>query len=444
MKRFPEYWNEKMETLDSQSLADLQHRLLLRQLQYVHSSSRFYKKKFASYRRLLTSLSSLSELKNLPFTTKEDLRLSQEQEPPLGEHAAVPLDRVVRVNSSSGTTGRPSYVGITAHDRHIWTEVVSRVYYAEGVRPSSRVIMGFGMGFFVGGLAVHDAIETIGATFVPIGTGASERLLTAVQDLKADTLTCTPSYALYLAEYAWKKGIDPSTLGIKRICCGAEPGGGVPHIAERIARYWGATVTEGLGNADVLAVYAGQCEELQGNHFCAQEFIIPEIVDSRTGASLPLEDGVEGELVCTHIDRECVPLIRFRTGDVVQVANSPCPCGRTGVRLRCVGRVDDMLILLGVNVFPSSIKDVVTSLAPRTTGEIKIILESPGPRVEPPLKIKVEYDAQRCNKDDFKNEIEGLLRSKLTFTAEVELVPAGSLPRYEMKAQLIDRICSRE
>jgi phenylacetate-CoA ligase len=433
-----------METLSPDRLADIQRHQLLKQIEYVYAHSEFYRKKFAEHGVKLEHISRLDDLGNLPFTTKEELRVSQERRPPLGDHAAVSLDRVVRVNSSSGTTGRPSYVGITRRDRQIWTEVVSRVYYAEGVRPTSRVAMGFSLGFFVGGLAVHDAVEEIGAALIPVGTGASERLLSAIQDLKADTLTCTPSYASYLAEYAAKKDIDPAALGIKLICCGAEPGGGVPNVAERIGTMWNATVTEGLGNADVLAVYSGQCDQRQGNHFCAQEFIIPEVIDPHTGDRLPLTDGVEGELVCTHIDRECVPLVRFRTGDIVQVWDSPCPCGRTGVRLRCVGRTDDMLILLGVNVFPSAIKDVVGGLTPRTTGEIQVVLHQPGPAVDPPLNIKVEHGANETNLDALKKEIEALLRARLLFVADVELVPAGALPRYEMKAQLIDRAYQRD
>jgi phenylacetate-CoA ligase len=301
--------------------------------------------------------------------------------------------------------------------------------------------MGFGIGMFVGGLPLANAIEEIGATFVPVGTGASDRLLTSIQHLKADILTCTPSYASYLADYARDKmGIDPRTLGIKRILCGAEPGGGVPGIRERIEEQWGAEVTEAAGNADVVTVYAAECPKRTGNHFLAGDFVIPEIIDPDSGESLPIEEGVEGEIVFTHIDRECVPLVRFRSRDRVVVWTRACPCRRTGFRMRIVGRSDDMLILRGVNVFPSAIKDVVSQMRPKTTGEIQILLDQPGPGVEPPLKIQVEHGPEISDLAALKKEVEERLRNVLIFSPAVELVPAGALPRFEMKAKLIRKL----
>lgn len=352
------------------------------------------------------------------------------------------MSRVIRIHSSSGTTGRPSYVGITKHDRDTWIESVARVYWAEGVRPDSIVAMGFGLSFFVGGLPLHDAIEEIGATFIPVGTGASDRLITSIQNLGANQLTCTPSYATYLAEYVRNKfHVEPKTLGIRRIQLGAEPGGGIPAVRQRIQEDWGAIVTEGIGNADVIAVYGAECDERKGMHFLAPDFAILEIIDAESGQSLPLDrPEIQGELVFTHIDRECVPLVRFRTRDRVVIWTEPCPCGRTGVRIRCVGRTDDLLILRGVNVWPSAIKDVLMSIRPRSTGEVQILLTQPGPRVDPPLHLRVEYGTDVEDLVALKREIEELLRDKLIFTADVELVPPGTLPRFEMKAQLIRKV----
>lgn len=438
---FPRYWNERLETMGPDQLQEVQEVKLRKQLAYLWERSPFYQRKLKAAGLRPEHIRTLDDLKLLPFTTKDELRESQLAAPPLGEHACVSLDRVIRVHASSGTTGRPSYVGITYHDWEIWREVVARVYWAEGVRPTSRVAMGFGIGFFVGGIPLHDAIEHIGALFIPIGTGASERLITSIQDIRADILTCTPSYAAYLADYARTKlGLDPQGLGIRRILCGAEPGGGVPGVRERLGEEWGAVVTEGLGNADLTPVYAAECEERAGNHFLAGEYMLPEVIDPDTGEVLPWEDGVQGELVCTHIDRECVPLVRFRTRDRVVAWSKPCPCGRTGVRLRCVGRTDDMLILLGVNVFPSAVKDVVSGLRPRTTGEVEILLEAPGPKVQPPLKIRVEHGPGVADLQALKREVEEQLRSKLIFQPAVELVPPGTLPRYEMKAKLIRKL----
>ncbi|MDQ3238099.1 MAG: AMP-binding protein, partial [Actinomycetota bacterium] len=347
------YWNPAVETAAPSDLQGMQGAKLRRQLRYVLDRSPFYRKKFGDADFDATGLRDVDDLSRAPFTYKEELRRSQVEHPPLGEHAAVDMREVIRVHSSSGTTGRPSYVGLTRHDRDAWTEVVSRVYYCEGLRPSDVLIHGFGLGFFVGGLPLKDAIENIGATFVPIGTGSSDRLVTSIENLGGTVLTCTPSYAQYLTEFVRDRfGMEPEHLGLRRVMLGAEPGGGVPSVRQKISDDYGATVTEGLGNADLIGVFAGSCDEADGMHFAAPDHLILEVIDPVTEEPLEWEDGVEGELVATHIDRECCPLVRFRTGDRIKVRTAACNCGRTGPRWTCVGRTDDMLIVKGVNVWP--------------------------------------------------------------------------------------------
>jgi len=259
--------------------------------------------------------------------------------------------------------------------------------------------------------------------------------------LKANVLHCTPSYAIYLANYCRNKlKLDPQSLGFKKIVSGAEPGAGIPSVRKKIQEDYDCILTEGMGNGDIAPIIFGECPQQQGMHFCAPEYIICELIDPETGTLLPFEDGIQGELVYTHIDRECCPLIRFRSRDMITVWTGPCECGRTGFRIRCTGRSDDMLIILGVNIFPSAIKDVVTSFRPRMTGEIQILLEQPGPKVEPPLKIRAEYAEPVSDPGTLKSEIEQALRQKLVFRAEVELVPEGTLPRFEAKAQLIKKL----
>lgn len=432
------YWNREIETMGSRDVRALQDRRLRTQLDYLAERSPFYARKFADTGFPADRVTSVADLRDAPFTEKTELRDSQIADPPLGFHAAASMEEVIRLHSSSGTTGRPSYVGITRRDRDIWTEVVSRVYYCEGVRPTDVVVHGFGLGFFVGGLPLKDALENIGATFVPIGTGASDRLVTAIADAAGTVLTCTPSYAKYLAEHVREKlAMEPSDLKLQRVLLGAEPGGAIEAVRGRIASDYGAFVTEGLGNADVLPVYAATCEQLDGNHVLAPEFLALEVIDPDTGEVLEWEDGVRGELVATHLERQCVPLVRFRTRDRVEVKMSPCPCGRTGPRITCVGRTDDMLIVAGVNVWPSAITDVVAALHPRTTGNIQIVLDEPGPKVDPPLRIQAEHGDRAGDLDALRRELESLLREKLVVKTAVELVPAGRLPRFEMKAQLI-------
>src|SRR5450759_1707502 len=340
-----------METLTTRELRRIQETKLAAQVRYVCERSPFYRRKFAEAGLRPEDVTTLAGLTRLPFTTKEELRDSQLADPPLGSHAAVPMSEIIRIHSSTGTTGRPSYVGITRHDAAVWTDLTCRSLYAPGVRKEDVVIHAVGLTMFVGGLPSKDATEALGATLVPIGTGASEKVVMALETLRANVLHCTPSYAVYLAEYVRSHyGLDPRELGLERIISGAEPGAGIPAVRQRIEGEWGCRLTEGLGNADMAPIIFGECPEQMGMHFNAQEYIIPEIIDPESGAPLALEKGASGELIYTAIDRECCPLLRFRTRDRVVVTTTDCACGRMSFQIRCVGRTDDMLIVLGVNV----------------------------------------------------------------------------------------------
>jgi phenylacetate-CoA ligase len=433
------YWSE-LEAAPPAEIRTLENEKLVRQLAHVADASPFYRRKFREAGVGFDDIRTTHDLQRVPFTEKDELRKSQEAHPPLGEHAAVAMERVIRVHSSSGTTGRPSYVGLSRSDRDGWTEMVARCLYASGVRPESRIVYAFSIGFFVGGLPNKDAIEEIGATLVPIGTGASERLVSAVQHLGVDQITCTPSYVQYLAEFIRSNhGLDPTSLGIRTIIVGGEPGGGVPAVRQQIESEWGAKCFDAMGNADLAPVFLGECPAQAGMHFCGQGYLFPELIDPESGERVPIEEGAGGELVVTHIDRECVPLIRFRTRDRVVVWTDPCECGRTGLRLRCVGRTDDMLIVRGGNVFPSAIKDVIVAHRPETTGELVIELDHPGPKVEPPVRILVEHGPGVVGHalQELADTLEEELRRKLIFRADVQLVAPGTLPRYEMKAKLV-------
>ncbi len=441
VSEYSPFFNAEMETIGYREQVEIWEAKLAKQVAYVYESSPFYKAKLKEAGLRPEQVRTLRDLQRVPFTGKDEIRRSQEQSPPLGNHLAAPLEKVVRVHSSSGTTGRPTYVGITKHDRAVWTEIVARCFYAMGARPNDVILHAVGLTFFVGGLPMQQAIEEIGATFVPIGTGASDRVVSTGRDLGATAIHCTPSYAIYLTEYVRNKvGMDPKDLGIHKFLCGAEPGIGNPAVRKQIEDAWAAKACEGMGNADMAPSIFGECYEQQGMHYCAQEFVIPEIIDPDTGENLEIEEGVTGELVYTAIDREACPLLRFRTRDRVTVWTNPCGCGRTSFRLRCIGRTDDMLIVLGVNVFPSAIKDVATSMRPRTTGEIQVVLDRPGPKVEPPMRVKVEYGEQAGDLATLKKQIEERLREKLVFRADVELVAPGTLPRFEAKAKLVRRL----
>ena len=438
--RTSEYLDRKIETATIKVVRKLQEAKLGHELDYLFARSPFYQEKFQAAGLRRKDYRRLRDLAKFPFTTKEELRESQATHPPLGCHVAADLDDIIRVHSSTGTTGRPSFVGITRRDSKVWTAITARSFYTQGLRKSDIVIHAAGLTLFVAGLSSKDAIESVGAMFVPIGTGASEKALMAIQLLNATAMHCTPSYATYFAEWVRREAkLDPRELGLKKLFCGAEPGAGIPAVRAKIQEDWGARVTEGLGNADMAPIIFSECTQQSGMHFNAQDYVLPEIIDPDSGESLPIEKGVTGELVYTSLERECVPLLRFRTRDRVAVLDTSCPCGRTSFKLRCIGRTDDMLIVLGVNVFPSAIRDVVSSFHPRTTGEIQIVLDEPGPKVAPPLKVIAEHGASQINLRELKSEIEKKIKATLSISSSVELVSPGTLPRYEMKGQLVKK-----
>lgn len=428
--------------LPKDRLLELQEEKLRKQVQYVYQNSPMYAAKFNDAGLHPLDIQTLNDLEKIPFTEKWEIRKSQESTSELGLHQCSNSESIIRIHSSSGTTGKPTYVGITKHDNEIWTDIVSRVYYTAGIRPQHKVIFAMGLSFFVGGLPLKDGIEHLGATFIPIGTGASDRLVTTALNLKPDVLLCTPSYANYLADYVRSIGMDPKELGFKIIGTGGEPGGGLLEVRQKIEQDWGARVFEAMGNADMAPVLFSECPAGDGMHFVAADYVICELIDPDTGKVKPIENGSTGELVYTSIDRECVPLLRFRTRDLISIKTEACSCGHEGFRIRCIGRTDDMLIIRGVNVFPSAIKDVVSSFYPQTTGEIQIVLYQPGPAVEPPLEVQVEYGPTVVKEEliGLKKELEEQLRAKLLFRANVSLVPNSTLPRFEMKTKYVKEV----
>jgi phenylacetate-CoA ligase len=438
--RSNEYLDHKIETVTAKEAAALQQGLLASQLDYLFARSEFYQEKFRAAGIRRKDFRTLRNLARFPFTTKEELRASQAAHPPLGRHIAADWSAVIRVHSSTGTTGKPSFVGITRRDARIWTRLTARSFYTQGLRKTEVVVHAAGLTLFVAGLTSKDAIESVGAVFVPLGTGASEKALTIIPLLGVNAMHCTPSYAAYFADFVRQAGMDPRELGLKKLFCGAEPGAGIPAVRSKLEKDWGARVTEGLGNADMAPIIFSECPEQSGMHFNGPDAVVVEIIDPQTGDGLPLEAGVTGELVYTSLQRECVPLLRFRTRDRVQVLGTSCPCGRTGFKLRCIGRTDDMLIVLGVNVFPSAIKEVVSGFYPATTGEIQIVLDKPGPGVAPPLNVVAECCGEPAASDALKLAVERKIKAILGVSAAVELVSAGTLPRYEMKGQLVKRL----
>ncbi len=424
----------------------IQEAALRRQLVYLEGASAFYRDKLGAAGVRFDTIKTTADLGRVPFTLKTELRESLAACPPLGRHLAAPMSKVIQIQASSGTTGSPSYVGLTHHDIRLWCEMGARTFYANGFRPGDVCLHGFSMSKgFVGGLPVVQILQYMGVCDIPVGADAGvERLLRVCADQRPQLITGTPYFTIYLAEQApVVLGREAKGLGVRSISVGGEPGGGIPAVRARAEELWGADVREMLGGTDFGCTYWGECEDKTGMHLCAQEFLLFEIIDPETGEPLPVETGVKGELVYTALDREASPLLRFRTGDHVEVLGTSCRCGRTSPKIRCFGRTDDMLIVRGVNVFPSAVKDVVARLQPRTTGAIKVVVDFPGHTTQQPLRVKVEHGpgVAAAELPALKAELERRLREALVFRPVVELVPPDTFEKPGVqKVSLIERV----
>jgi phenylacetate-CoA ligase len=280
--------------------------------------------------------------------------------------------------------------------------------------------------------AALDALERLGVCHVPVGTGNSRRLLGAIDELRPDAVVLTPSYASYLLELA-----DLGASSVRRVLVAGEPGGGESAFRARLQLGWGARVTEAMGIGDIGPSLWGECEEQQGMHLGARGFVHAELIDPATAEARELADGATGELVLTHLRHRAAPLLRFRTRDHVQVWTSPCACGRTAPRVRCLGRTDDMLIVRGVNVFPSAVREVVGGFSPAVSGNVLVKPRAAGVNQEPPLPVAVELAPEAPGDPALAGEIEHRLREVLLVRMEVQLVSWGSLQRSEYKSRLV-------
>jgi phenylacetate-CoA ligase len=407
------------------------------QVAYLFERSAFYRAKLgAAGVGSADEAGGLAEIARLPLTEKHELKETATAENPIGSHLCAEPHELARIYSTSGTTGTPSYIPLTASDLDNWFTGSARTYSASGVVRGERIVSTWNAGPFVAGAALG-GYERIGLVHIPVGTGNTERLLRAVELLRPDAVALTPSYAAHLVEAADERGVDLRGSNVRRVLVAGEPGGGEPALRTRLEEGWGARVTEAMGIGDIGASLWGECEEQNGMHLGARDFVHPELVDPETGEAIELADGARGELVLTHLRHRAAPLLRYRTRDHVELWTSPCPCGRTAPRVRCIGRTDDMLIVRGVNVFPSAVREVVGGFAPAVSGHVLVRPRDPGPRQEPPLPVAVELARDAAATDGLADAIRERLRSVLVVTTEVELVPWGSLQRSEYKSRLV-------
>lgn len=428
-----ELWDER-EAWPRERIAEYQLERLREQLAYVQERSPFYRARFAEAGLEPGDLRSLDDLRALPLTDKAAYWDLVREAPPWGIHLAAAPEDVRRVHFSSGTTSKPVPCCWTAEDLDRWADLYARVAYAQGVRPGDVYQCLFNFSWFVGGLGAIAGYQRLGATCIPAGSGDSERQVDTIFAYGTTVVGATPSFAAHLADVARQMGRDLRESRVERIMVGGEPGGAIPASRRRIEEAWGAKCFDGYGLLEFQPV-AWECEERSGGHL-AEDFLYAEVLDPATRQPVP--DGEPGVLVLTHLDKRAHPLVRWWTGDVVVRDASPCPCGRTHARLPggVRGRVDDMLIVRGVNVFPSAIEEVVRR-AEGTTGEYQIVLDDEVRDANgylTTLKLRVEGEPAAR---DLGERLAAAVHEELRFRPLVEVLPPSSLPRVTHKARRI-------
>lgn len=416
-----------IELATPHDLAALQETRLRQQIGYLARNSVLYQNRFTDAGINPGDIQTIEDLRQIPFTTKQDLRDSLARSTPLGEHLAAPLEAIVQIQASSGTTGSPSYVGLTEQDVLSWQEMTARALFACGMRPNDLVLHTFALGKgFVGGIPMFQAVQHLGAMDIPIGAdGGADRLLIAARDLRPRCAIGTPNFLLYLAELAKDvTGVAAQELGIKRLIVGGEPGGGIPAIREALEAAWNATCCEVLGGTDLGCTYWAESDSQTGMHMVGPDHVLAELIDPETEAPLPFEEGVAGELVYSALTRQASPVLRFRSGDHIVVTSTSGADGRPGPTIRCVGRTDDMLIVRGVNLFPSSVQEIVAAI-PETNGIMRVVADFEGHSTQGNLKVLVERGATQNAAADttVAAAVETRIRNALAVKAEVTIVP---------------------
>ncbi|MCI9628712.1 MAG: phenylacetate--CoA ligase [Eggerthellaceae bacterium] len=427
-----QYFQPEIETMPREQLRELQLANLKASMKNAYDNVEFYRGSFADAGVGLDDLETLEDLAKFPFITKQDMRDAY----PFGLFARKNED-VARIHASSGTTGQATIVGHTATDLKNWGNCFARGIAMVGGSDASTIQVSYGYGLFTGGLGAHAGGEAIGCTVIPTSSGNTKRQIQMMKDLGTDILACTPSYALLIADTAIEMGYDPaSEFKISAVICGAEPAS--ENMRQEIADKLGVQYCDVYGLSEIMGPgVAMECAERGGLHIAEDQFYC-EIVDPETLEVLP--DGQWGELVITTLTRECTPLIRYRTRDVTRIVSEPCACGRTHRKIdRLRGRTDDMLIIRGVNVFPSQIEQVITEF-PEIATQYQIILTNDGvlDRVELRVETVPEFPIDEVRKlEDLKSRLASELKSNLQIAVNIKLVEPKSIERSEGKAKRI-------
>ena len=425
------FFDSKIEQMGREEMRALQLERLKKIVKYAYERVPFYKKKFDEIGLKPEDIKTLEDISKIPYTTKTDLRDNY----PYGL-LAVPMDEIVRVHASSGTSGKPTVVAYTKNDLDMWSDCVARLIVAAGGKKSDVVQISFGYGLFTGALGLHQGWEKVGASVIPASSGNTERQVMLMKDLRATALVATPSYGLYISEVMEKMGIKKEDLKLRIGLFGSEASS--PEMHKELQDKLGVFPTDNYGLSEIIGPgVSGECEYKCGMHINEDHFY-PEIIDRET--LMPVADGEWGELVITTLTKEGLPMLRYRTKDITRLITDKCKCGRTTTRMdRIQGRSDDMLIIRGVNVFPSQIEGVLMSI-PEIGGNYEIVVERIGHLDKLTINVEVKEVTLLDNYsklEDLVRKVRQKLKVVLQIDAVVKLVEPQSLKRFEGKAKRV-------
>lgn len=424
------YFEPDLETAPREVLHWIQSRQLVKMVENCYNNVPLYKKRFDEMGLLPGDIKSIDDIHKLPFTYKTDLRDNY----PFGM-IAVPKEQLVRIHASSGTTGKQTVVGYTKNDIDVWAKGAARALVAAGATKSDYIHVSYGYGLFTGGLGLHYGAEMLGATAIPVSSGNTKRQVDILRDYGSDFLCCTPSYAMYIGETVRDMGIDPKTLKLRGGIFGAEAWS--ENMRREIEKILDIKAYDIYGLSEIAGPGVSfECKEQTGMHI-NEDFFYPEIIDPETGEQLP--DGEYGELVFTCIGKEALPLLRYRTRDICKLSHKPCSCGRTLVKMsKTRGRTDDMLIIRGINVFPSQVEHVLLSLNMEPNYQIIVDRKNNLDTMEVQVEMSDQMFSDKVrNLEDVEHNIAAALQSTLNIAAKIRLVEPKSLPRSEGKAKRV-------
>jgi len=428
-------WNREAETAPRSAMRALQSERLQKACTWAAERVPFYRDAFAAAGVDAGAIKSVEDLRRLPFTHKSHLR----DHYPWGLFA-VPRSELIRVHASSGTKGKPTVVGYTRADLEVWREVMARSLAAGGAAPGHLIQNAYGYGLFTGGLGFHDGAEHMGLTVVPVSSGNTLRQILLLQDFRPQGLAATPSFALHIGEAMREQGLDPRSVGLRYGFFGAEPW--TDAMRRQLEGLWGIVAVDFYGLSEIIGPgVAGECAEARSGLHIAEDHFLPEVIDPGSGEPLPM--GAEGELVLTCLTKQALPMIRYRTGDVTALDPTPCACGRTSARMaRIKGRSDDMLVVKGVNVYPSQLEAALLTV-PDLAPHYQLMVDRS--HAFPSIAVHVEpseelarawggFDSRRPEVTALAARVGEILRAHLGLNPEVVIVPPKTIPRSEGKA----------